>query len=310
VTPVLTLWDEGMLDHDPGSGHPEQSARLRAVRAALEPMDGVRWERPKPACREAVLAVHDLAYLSQLEHCRGKSVRLDPDTVTSPGSVDAAFLAAGAAIGAVDAVMTGRHRRSFALVRPPGHHAERDRAMGFCLLNNVAIAAAHALRTYPLERVLVVDWDVHHGNGTQHIFHERSDVLFFSTHRGGGFYPGTGAAEDRGVGAGLGFTVNAPLSRGDGDAELLQAMRDLLVPAAERFRPQLILVSAGYDASISDPLGGLRVTEAGFAEATRVVVALADRFAEGRVALVLEGGYDLHGLGRCVASTVRALGAA
>ena len=309
MTPVLTLWDEGMLGHEPGSEHPEQSARLLAIKTALDPLACVHWARPEPASREAVVAVHSPAYVDRLERCRGENVRLDPDTVTSPGSVDAAFLAAGAAIGAVDAVVTGGHLRSFALVRPPGHHAERDRAMGFCLLNNVAIAVEHARRVCGLERVLVVDWDVHHGNGTQHIFEERPDVLFYSSHRAGGFYPGTGGAEERGIGAGVGFTVNAPLAKGDGDAELLQAMRDHLVPAVERFRPELILVSAGYDAGVSDPLGGLCVTEAGFAEATGLVVALAERFAEGRVALVLEGGYDLHGLARCVASTVRVLGA-
>jgi len=306
---VIALWDEAMLGHQPGAGHPERSERLRAAHAALSGLQGVTWREVSPASRSAVLAVHSEAYLVQLEACRGRRVRLDADTVTSPGSVEAAFLAAGAAIGAVDAIMEGEDRRAFALVRPPGHHAERERAMGFCLLNNIAIAAAHACTAHGLERVLVVDWDVHHGNGTQHIFEERSDVFFYSSHRGDGFYPGTGAASERGLGDGLGYTLNWPLRPGDGDAALLEGIHHGLLPAVEAYSPQLVLVSAGFDAHVSDPLGGLAVTEAGFAGATERLIALAERFAEGRIAMVLEGGYDLDGLGACVRSVARAMGA-
>ena len=307
---VVALWDPRMLGHEPGVGHPECSARLRSAHAALAALMQVDWNPVKVATRQAILAVHTESYLDVLERCRGRRVRLDADTVTSAGSIDAAFLAAGAAIGAVDAIMEGKARRAYALVRPPGHHAERDRAMGFCLLNNIAIATAHALTAHSLERVLIVDWDVHHGNGTQHVFEDRSDVLFYSSHRGGGFYPGTGAASERGRGAGMGFTINVPLAQGAGDEALLSGLRDVLMPAAEAFAPQLVLVSAGFDAHESDPLGGLAVTEDGFAAATELLMGLADRHADGRIALILEGGYDLSGIGACVQATARALGAA
>ena len=181
--------------------------------------------------------------------------------------------------------------------------------MGFCLLNNIAIAAAHALDAHGLDRVLIVDWDVHHGNGTQHIFEDRADVLYYSSHRSGGFYPGTGSASERGRGPGDGLTINVELAVGDGDEALLGALRSQLIPAADAFVPQLVLISAGFDAHVSDPLGGLAVTETGFATATQLLVDLAERHAEGRIALVLEGGYDLDGIGACVASTARVLGA-
>ncbi len=299
-----------MLGHDPGAGHPERVARLSAAYDALAALSGVSWVAPRPASRAAILAVHGESYVDLLERCRGKHVRLDVDTFTSPGSIDAAFLAAGAAIGAVDAIMEGDIRRAYALVRPPGHHAEADRAMGFCLLNNIAIAAQHAITAHNVGRVAIVDWDVHHGNGTQHIFEDRGDVLFYSSHRWGrGFYPETGASTERGRGDGLGLTINVPLRAGAGDEALLEALDANLLPALEAFEPELILVSAGFDAHTSDPLGGLAVSEAGFAAATERLLGMAERHCGGRIGLILEGGYDLEGIGACVRATARVLGA-
>ena len=299
-----------MLEHDPGPGHPERVGRLSAAHQTLSSLSGIEWRSPVAATPQQVCRVHTERYLALLESCRGRSVRLDPDTNVSPGSINAAFLAAGAAVGAVDAIMQGDIRRAYALVRPPGHHAEADRAMGFCLLNNIAIAAAHGIHAHGLRRVMIVDWDVHHGNGTQHIFEDRGDVFFYSSHRyGGGFFPMTGQAHERGRGAGAGCTLNVPLSLGDGDEALLAGLRDQLIPEADRFAPELILVSAGFDAHTSDPIGGLAVTAAGFAAATQLLIDMADRHAEGRIALILEGGYDLGGVAACVAATARTLGA-
>jgi acetoin utilization deacetylase AcuC-like enzyme len=222
----------------------------------------------------------------------------DPDTWASPGSVEAAYLAAGAALDAVTEVVSGHYRHAWALVRPPGHHAEADVAMGFCLFNNVAIAAAHARAELGKKRVLVVDWDVHHGNGTQHSFYERDDVLYFSVHRYP-FFPGTGAVGESGQGAGEGYTINVPLSMGLGDAEFVAACQELLVPVADAFQPDLVLVSAGFDGHVDDPLGGMMVTDDGYAAMAAIVRGIAQRHAQGQVVLLLEGGYDLGALGRC-----------
>jgi acetoin utilization deacetylase AcuC-like enzyme len=217
-----------------------------------------------------------------------------------------ARLAVGGALAAVDAVTRDQVRNAFTAVRPPGHHALRDRAMGFCLFNNIAIAARYVQEHHGLERVLIVDWDVHHGNGTQAIFYEDPTVLYFSTHQYP-FYPGTGAANETGAGAGLGFTVNAPLPAGSGDEEITTAFRGKLIPAAEAFRPQFVLVSAGFDAHRDDPLALLRVTEAGYAALTGIVLDLADRFAGGRLVSLLEGGYNLQALARSVEAHLRVL---
>jgi acetoin utilization deacetylase AcuC-like enzyme len=301
--PLTRLYfDDRMLAHDPGRGHPERPDRLRAIRAALEGAPG-EWVVPAPAAREDLLRVHDAAHVDRIEALRGRVAGLDPDTATSPGSVEAALLAAGAAVQAVDA-----GGRAFALVRPPGHHAEPDRAMGFCLFNNVAVAAAHALAT-GRERVLVVDWDVHHGNGTQDAFYDRDDVLFFSTHRFP-FYPGTGGAREHGRGPGEGYTVDVPLPPGLGDGDYARVFSEVLLPIADDFRPDLVLVSAGFDAHRDDPLGGMALTEEGFATLCGVVADIADRHAGGRLVLVLEGGYDLRGLARGVRACADVLGGA
>jgi acetoin utilization deacetylase AcuC-like enzyme len=228
------------------------------------------------------------------------------DTAVSTASAEVARLAAGSIVALCDEVAQGRLDRGFAAVRPPGHHAERDLAMGFCLFNNVAVAAEHLRRAHGLERVLIADWDVHHGNGTQHIFEERSDVFYFSLHQWP-LYPGTGRASERGRGSGAGTTLNCPLPPGAGDDEFLEALTDGLVPAAERFAPDFLLLSAGFDAHVADPLGGLAVTTDAFARATRLFCDLADRLAGGRFVSVLEGGYDLEALAECVATHVEVL---
>ena len=306
--PTLLLYDERMLAHDPGVGHPERPQRLEEICRALQSIGGdrVRWEKPQPATREQIERIHTTAHLDRLEALRGRSAQLDADTRVSAGSVEAAYLAAGAAVDAVTAVRSGSLRRAFALVRPPGHHAESERAMGFCLINNVAVAAAHATNSLGCQRVLIVDWDVHHGNGTQHSFIDRPDVLYFSSHRFP-FYPGTGGLDEVGGGAGEGFTVNVPLPPGLGDDAYFAIYRELLVPVAAAFEPDLVLVSAGFDAHGQDPLGGMNVTEDGFADLCSIVLGIADRHADGRAVFVLEGGYDLGSLSRSVRGCVEAL---
>jgi acetoin utilization deacetylase AcuC-like enzyme len=308
---VLLLADDAMLGHDPGPIHPERPERLRAILAALQgsPVAGTRWVAPRPAPREAIERVHDPAYVDQIVGLRGRSAALDLDTTVSPGSVPAALLAAGAAIDAVTAVVAGEARCAFALVRPPGHHAEARRAMGFCLFNNVAIAAAHARAALGCRRVLIVDWDVHHGNGTQNAFYDRSDVLYFSTHRSP-FYPGTGGADEVGAGAGAGHTVNVPLAERCGDAEYAAIFDGVLGPVADAYRPDLLLVSAGFDAHRDDPLGGMGVTAEGFGGLCRRVSDVARRHAAGRLVLVLEGGYDLRALAESVHACVEVLAGA
>jgi acetoin utilization deacetylase AcuC-like enzyme len=305
--PTLVLTDRRMLDHDPGHGHPESPERLGAILDDLEraPIDGVTMEAPREVTAAEIDAAHDPRYRKLFDEIAGQSFRIDEDTASSPGSWEAARLAAGAAVGAVEAVMSGRAANAFALVRPPGHHATAYKAMGFCLLNNVAIAA-EAARRAGAERVAILDWDVHHGNGTQDIFAGRPDVLYMSIHQFP-FYPGTGASQEVGIGAGRGTTINCPLPGGQGDADYGVAFHDLFLPAARAFKPDLILVSAGFDAHARDPLAEMRVTERGYAAMTTLLRQLAAETCGGKLALVLEGGYDLPALAGSVRATLEAL---
>jgi len=304
---TLVLTDPKFLDHDPGPGHVESPARLDAIMGELgrAPIDGVRIEMPRAATDAEIEAVHSPAYRAQLARLAGEYAELDPDTAVSPGSWEAATLAAGAAVGAVEAVMQGRAANAFALVRPPGHHARPAKAMGFCLLNNAAVAA-EAARRAGAARVLIVDWDVHHGNGTQEIFAAREDVLYMSVHQFP-FYPGTGAAEEIGVGAGKGATVNCPLPAGQDDADYGAVFHDLFLPVGRAFAPELIIVSAGYDAHARDPLAEMNVTERGFAAMTSALAELAERTCGGKLALLLEGGYDLAALAASVRGSLEVL---
>ncbi len=309
VTRTLGLVEDPRYGQHRGPpGHPERPERLAAVAHALatrrEPMARIA---ARPASDAEILTVHPVEHLQRLEEAvRRAPVHLDPDTYVGSASFHVARLAAGGAVDAADAVARGRVPVALAAVRPPGHHAEAVRAMGFCLLNNVAIAARALQRSHAVERILVVDWDVHHGNGTQHVFEEDRDVLYFSAHQYP-FYPGTGAAKEAGRGRGLGATVNVPLPAGCGDPEWVGVLRRVLVPIAQRFRPQVVLVSCGFDAHAEDPLGAMQVSNAGFREMAHVVRALADELCEGRLALVLEGGYAPGGLAGGTSAVLDAL---
>jgi acetoin utilization deacetylase AcuC-like enzyme len=279
--------------------YPEHPGRISAVLDLLarEPVPGVRFESGRPATREELGRVHTTSHLDSLDQLRGQSAWLDVDTTAvSPGSVEAAEVAAGTAIAMVEAVVRGQADSGFAVVRPPGHHADPVRSRGFCLLNNTAVAAAHARAVLRCERVLIVDWDAHHGNGTQGIFWSDPDVMFFDLHRAAPFYPGSGLLEDVGAGLGEGTTVNVPMPAGAGDVAYLTAVREILVPAAAAFQPDLVLVSAGFDAHWFDL--ALNVSYAGFGAMTAELMAIADRHCEGRLAFVLEGGYNLESLSR------------
>jgi acetoin utilization deacetylase AcuC-like enzyme len=301
------LRSPAFLGHDTGS-HPENPGRIVAIDAELEQQDLIGG-RPEISFRPAGLAalerVHRLEYLDEIEEIAllgGGS--LDADTLVLTDSWETALLAAGAAVAAVDAVLDGRAASAFALVRPPGHHALSNRGMGFCLVNNAAVAAAHA-RSRGLDRVLILDWDVHHGNGTQEIFYERDDVFVLSLHQWP-FYPGTGDAGERGAGPGEGYTLNLPLPAGTDEAEYLSVFDEAAAPAIRSFAPDLIVVSAGFDAHRDDPLGGMRLTEDTFGALARRAAALASESAGDRIVALLEGGYDPGALGRSVAATVRA----
>lgn len=260
---------------------------------------------PRAATTEQLARVHDPEYLRRIAETAGSSVQLDPDTFTSPETYDVAHLAAGAAVEAVERVLSRPHTRALALVRPPGHHAERNRAMGFCIYNNVAVAAAHA-RALGVPRVAVVDYDVHHGNGTQHMFDEDPAVLYVSTHQHP-FYPGTGDATETGQSDGRGFTVNVPLEVGSLNEDYRVVFAEVILPVLRAFRPGLILLSAGFDAHERDPLAGMRLTTPAFAAMTDDLRAVADEHCEGRLVAVTEGGYDLRALGDSLRAVVNVM---
>jgi acetoin utilization deacetylase AcuC-like enzyme len=306
---LILIASEHFADHQTPPGHPERSERAEVfdVVAARWARRGGELVAPRAVTHEQLARVHDEAYLRRIGETTGTSAALDPDTYTSPESHEVARLAAGAAVDAVERVMGGSNRTAFALVRPPGHHAERDRAMGFCLYNNVAVAAAHA-RALGVGRVAIVDYDVHHGNGTQHIFEGDAQVLYVSTHQYP-FYPGTGAAGEVGAGAGTGFTVNLPLEVGAVDEDYALVFRDIALPVLRQFRPDLLLVSAGFDAHERDPLAGMRLSTGAFAAMTAELAVVAEECCGGRMALVAEGGYDLGALAACTQAAIDALAA-
>ena len=277
--------------------YPEHPGRLTSVIKYLEqhPVPGVRFKVGSPATYNQLARVHTTSYLDHFLSLFGKSAWVDSDTTAvSPDSVNAALAAAGNAIAAVESVVNGDCQSAFALVRPPGHHAEPVRARGFCLLNNVAVAAAHAQAKLGCERVLIIDWDAHHGNGTQGIFWADPDVLFFDTHCAAPFYPGSGYLEEVGAGFGEGYTINVPLPESAGDLAFEKVYREILVPAAEYFKPDLVLVSAGFDPHRNDM--ALNLSYDGFKVMTRIIQDIAAEHCKGRLALVLEGGYSLSSL--------------
>jgi acetoin utilization deacetylase AcuC-like enzyme len=296
-------------DHLPPHGHPECAERADVMNAVASQwrQRGGEVVAPRAATHEQLARVHDSEYIQRINETTGQALALDPDTYTSPDSYDVALLAAGAAVDAVERVTGGSHVRAFALVRPPGHHAERDRAMGFCLFNNVAVAAAHA-RALGAPRVAIVDYDVHHGNGTQHMFELDPAVLYISTHQYP-FYPGTGAAAEIGSGDGRGFTVNVPLDAGATDNDYRLVFEEVVIPIVWQFKPEVLLVSAGFDAHERDPLAGMRVSSAAFGAMTMELRRVADVCCGGRIVLVAEGGYDLRAFDESLNASIAALSA-
>ncbi len=305
------VYDPRYLDHEMGHSHPESPERLRAINTQLQ--SSGTWTRlhqltPRRAERKWVERIHESSYLASLEQRSPVEgyASLDPDTSMSPGTLEAAYWATGGALAAVDAIMTGDIDHAFCAVRPPGHHAEADRAMGFCFLNTVAIAARYIQEHHGLQRVLIVDWDVHHGNGTQHAFYEDPSVMFFSTHQFP-YYPGTGRATEIGEGQGKGMTINVPLAGGEGDEEYREVFQKVLIPAADAFRPEFIVISAGFDAHRDDPLASMELTEQGYAELTNIVLSIAKNFSNNRILACLEGGYHLQALAGSVDQHLQSL---
>ncbi len=302
-------YDPLYLEHNL-AGHPENRARLERVMTMLADeglLARMTQVAPQPIDLDLLARVHRQSYIATLkDFAESGGGHIDADTYVAPRSYDAALLAAGGAVELVRAVLAGQARNGIALVRPPGHHATRARGMGFCLFNNVAVAAMAALAEPGVSRVLIADWDVHHGNGTQDIFYDSPQVLFFSTHQSP-YYPGSGNLREVGEGAGRGYTVNVPLPANVGDHGFARIYSELLTAVAERFQPDLILVSAGYDAHWDDPLAGLRLSLGGYWGLAQTVVALAGRLCGGRLVVTLEGGYNLAVLSRGVADICRAL---
>jgi len=297
------------LKHDTGQ-HVEVAARLEAIISYLE-KTGLKKQltliEPRPATIDEIALVHQREYIREIEETAQRGGGwIDPDTVMSAGSYEAALYAAGGLIRAVAAVMGGEVNSAFALVRPPGHHATSQYAKGFCLFNNIAIAASYALAEYKLERILIIDFDVHHGNGTQDTFYDNPQVMYISTHQYP-FYPGSGDIRETGGGAAKGTNINIPLPAGCGDAEYLKVFEQIIVPAGRRFNPQLILVSAGYDTHWADPLAMMAVSAGGFGQMTGIIKGLADELCGGRLAITLEGGYNLNALAASVKATFDAL---
>jgi len=312
VVKTAVVVDRRYEDHDPGPGHPESPERIRTILDVLESYrrSDILVMQPRPATAGEIALNHDPRHIEHVAASAGRPVySFDADTPTSPRSFVTALLAAGGYLTLLEAIMAADADNGFAFVRPPGHHAEADRAMGFCLFNNVAVGARYLRERYGVGRILVVDWDVHHGNGTQHSFYNDPDVLYVSTHQYP-FYPGTGAASEVGSGAGTGRTLNVPLPAGCGDDEYLAAFETIIAPVAAQFEPAFVLVSAGFDAHHRDPLAGMNVTEAGFRAMARVLMRVACDHAQGRLAAVLEGGYDMQALRAAVPAVLDELGGA
>ncbi|HKY10266.1 MAG TPA: histone deacetylase [Candidatus Binatia bacterium] len=301
--------DKEYLKHIPGAGHPERPERIKVMLDLATSLDPEKFVLlpPRPAARSEIEQTHGVDHVRLVESTSTVNrYALDGDTITSRDSYGVALLAVGGFLNVLDSIAAGESVNGFALVRPPGHHALRNRAMGFCLFNTMAIGAEYLKRQHGAKKIMIVDWDVHHGNGTQDAFYDDPSVLFLSTHQYP-FYPGTGAVNEIGIGRGEGFTVNVPLPAGCGDRQYLQIFQDIVVSTAERFQPEWILVSAGFDPHERDPLGGMGVTERGFGAMARMLIDLARRFADGRIAFLLEGGYDLSALRNSAAAVLTEL---
>ena len=307
---VGLIRDPLFMEHITSDYHPEHPSRLEAIYGTLDTEvlhDPFVLVKLREATEQEIVRIHDPAYYQLIESTSGCGARqLDPDTHVSSETYRIAKLAAGGLLALVDSVYAGETSNGFALVRPPGHHAERDRGMGFCIYNNIAIAAQYALDRGLARKVLVVDWDLHHGNGTQHSFAMDDKVLYFSTHAFP-YYPGTGRAEEVGGDRGAGFTVNVPLPGGQGDDDYAGIFEEILLPVASQYKPDLVLVSAGFDIYCRDPLGNMAVTEEGFARMTQILMSVADAHCNGRLVMTLEGGYNVDGQARSVKAVLETL---
>ncbi|MBI4811179.1 MAG: histone deacetylase [Ignavibacteriales bacterium] len=305
------VYHEKFLEHDTGPGHPERSDRLRAITNHLKEVN--LWQELQhlmidEASEDWLLQAHSLEHNKYLRQAclQGLNILDAGDTHASRESYNAALLAVGGVLAAVDAVMNNLLQNVFCAIRPPGHHAERDKVMGFCLLNNVAIAARYAQRKHCADRILILDWDVHHGNGTQQIFYDDKSVMYISTHQYP-FYPGTGSRGERGIGQGEGYTLNIPMFAGSGEEEFIEAFKEEIIPSIDNYRPDMILISAGFDAHKDDPLANLNLTEESFGLFTSMITDAASKYCNGRIVSVLEGGYNLKALALSVESHIRKL---
>ena len=301
--------DQEYLKHEPGDFHPERPERIQVLLDLANELDKRRFQilPPRAATKSDIESCHGAEYVALVESTsRVNRYALDGDTITCRDSFGVGLLAVGGLLRLLDSIASREAENGFALVRPPGHHAQRDQAMGFCLFNTIAIGAQHLKRTYGAKRILIMDWDVHHGNGTQDAFYDDPSVLFISTHQYP-YYPGTGAVEETGINDGEGYTINIPLPAGCADSEYLRAFHDIVVPAAKKFAPEWILVSAGFDSHRRDPLGGMGVTEDGFSAMAQQLLQLATQCADGKIALLLEGGYDLAALRSSVAAVLQVM---
>ena len=308
---TVLVADALFTTHATGAGHPESPARYKAVSRALSSADfntSLRQLAPPLIDNTAIARVHEAKYIDRVRQdiAAGATVLSTGDTAVCPDSLKVARHACGGVCAAIDEVVAGRATNAFCTVRPPGHHATPSRGMGFCIFNNVAVAARHAQQQHKIGKVLIVDWDVHHGNGTQDTFYDDPSVYFFSSHQSP-WYPGTGARSETGTGKGLGSTMNRPFPAGTDRRKLLPAYAEELKAVAEKFRPELVLVSAGFDSRIDDPLGQFRLTDDDFAELTDIVAQIARRHAESRLVSILEGGYNIDGLARAATSHCRQL---
>jgi len=304
------VFHEDFLQHDAGAGHPERADRLKSILKKLkanELIKKLKLINPEPAEIKWIEKIHTPEYIKSVEKaCELGYSHLDADTGICTESYRVALLAVSGCLAAADAIISQEIKNGFCAVRPPGHHAEKNRAMGFCLFNNIAVVAKYLQQKYPLEKILIIDWDVHHGNGTQNAFYDDATVFYFSTHQSP-HYPGTGLINETGIGAGIGTTLNVPLSPGHGDQDYITVFQSQLLPAAKKFKPDFILISAGFDAHRDDPLSGMLLTEKGFAQLTDIVVNFADEFCDGRVLSFLEGGYNLEKLAASVAAHIEVL---
>jgi len=313
MSATVVFRDDRCIDHVTPGGHPECPQRLISIYGMLDgnrAAAGYEIRTPREATCEELALNHDSAYIKAIEATAGRAqVSLDPDTSTSAGSWCAAKLAAGAVLDGCDMLMSGQAVNAMALVRPPGHHAEYDRAMGFCLFNNVAIGARYLMQRHGLDRIMIYDWDIHHGNGTQNAFYSIPEVLYVSSHQYP-YYPGSGALHETGSGRGRGFTVNIPLAGGQDDADYLLLIDRIIAPLARQYKPQLLMISAGYDIYERDPLGTMQVTPVGFGQMAARLKQLADEVCAGRLLLALEGGYHIEGIALSVKHTLDAISGA